>query len=159
MYYEKWIMLSHWCQQLLYEVLVQYQYRPGEGYWPTLNDDDEIIYDYYDEEYISSPVYEFRVWNCGGKYVLKNDTCWATDGGLCSKTCPSSQFEFQDCRGNVSWKINHIEPSIPTNRLEWQPLRPITTNHLRDLFFFKIYKYSKLLPVRTRSKYEFRILR
>ena len=57
-------------------------------------------------------------------------------GGLYSKICHSSKFEFRDCRGNVLWKMNPIGPSMPTNRLEWEPPLPITTNYLRRLIFF-----------------------
>ena len=93
---EKWIMLRHWCQQLLYEVSVWSQYRPcrltaDECEWLTLNDDDEMIDhwldDWYDEEY-----------------------------------GPSSETGEE----TVSWNTFPAEPLMPIDRLEWEPQRPIT---------------------------------
>ena len=85
MYSEKWIMLSHWCQQLLYEVLVQCQYRPwlltaGEYIWPTTNDEDEMTDDWLDDCYYEGYVPSTRVRDCGGN--VRNR--W----GLYSKICP-----------------------------------------------------------------------
>ena len=48
-----------------------------------------------------------------------------------------SEYEFRNCKGNIFWKINRIDPSMTTNGLEWEPPRSTTTNHLKDVVFSK----------------------
>ena len=72
--YKKWLNEAFvQCQYILWLLTVH------EYIWPTTNNDDEInddwLDDCYDEEYVPSSVYEFRVRDWQGK-------CWAVDGGI-----------------------------------------------------------------------------
>ena len=86
----------------------------------------------------------------------ENESFWAIDKRAVFLNISGPEFELRECRVILFWKINHIEPSMLINRLERELPRPITINRFNDIvFFFKIFNYSKLTPVRTGFKYKF----